>query len=263
MIRTFTRSDWETLVSNYSSNEITEFLSDQQHKLFTVRKTIDDNYNRGNTDAYHELPFILSDMISKNMLIFIINAIKFSYDRSIQMSAISFLDSIFQQTDAIAYELNDKSEHAEKDFNAYRALINLKSMDWIDLLNQHSILVDRVSDVEFVLFRCEGAYMSRALDEDANTTGLNKGTMIALYQNIDIFIHNNRSTIADEFNAPYAMNYQLLSYAIDMNKGTDALVEIEDYGIHEAFLLWIETQYDVRKFIEMREGKIAEKFSKK
>ena len=263
MIRTFTRSDWETIAGRYSSKEIIEFLDDQSHKLFKVRKNIEDEYNRGNTDAYYELPHILTDMIYKNMMIFIINAIKLSYNKAISATATDLLDRIFQQTDAVTYELNDNSKYAEKDFNAYRALINLKSMDWIDILNQHSILIDRISDVKFIQFRPEGAYTSRILDEDASTTGLDKGTMIALYQNIDTFSHNNRSTIADEFNAPHAMNFELLNYAIDMNKGDDSSVEIEDYGIHEAFLLWIETQYDVRKFIEMRESKIAEKFSKK
>ena len=68
MIRTFTRSDWETIAGRYSSKEIIEFLDDQSHKLFKVRKNIEDEYNRGNTDAYYELPHILTDMIYKNMI---------------------------------------------------------------------------------------------------------------------------------------------------------------------------------------------------
>ena len=78
MKRTFTRSDWESFIRGKSSKDITDFLDDQYSKLYNIRQSIDDEYDRGNTNAYYQLQYILRDMIQKDMLVFIINAISFS-----------------------------------------------------------------------------------------------------------------------------------------------------------------------------------------
>lgn len=263
MKRTFTRSDWESFIQNKSSDDIAEFLTDQHSKLYNIRKSIDEEYNRGNTDAYSQLQYILRDMIDKDMLIFIINAITFSYDPSIQMSAIALLSLIFQQSDAVVYELAGNSKLSTQDILEYRALTALRAIDWINLFDTYDVLKDRITDMDFICFFPECAKINRILDEDAKNSGCDKATMMALYQNIDLFIHNSRSVTADAFNKVCASNFQILEYAMDMNKGNVDSIDIEDTGIHEAFNLWLECQYDVCKFMSLRNEGFAKKFMKK
>lgn len=263
MKRTFTRSDWESFIRNKSANDITEFLDDQHFKLYNIRKSIDEEYNRGNTDAYSQLRYILRDMIDKDMLIFIVNAITFSYDSSIRMSAITLLDLIFQQTDAVIYELADISKLSTQDILEYRALTALRTIDWINLFDTYDVLKERITDMNFICFFPECATTKRILDEDAKNSGCDKAAMMALYQNIDFFIHNSRSVTADAFNKVGASNFQILDYAMDMNKGNVDSIDIEDTGIHEAFNLWLECQYDVCKFMSLRNEGFAKKYMKK
>lgn len=263
MKRTFTRSDWESFIRNKSANDITEFLDDQHFKLYNIRKNFDEEYNRGNTDAYSQLRYILRDMIDKDMLIFIVNAITFSYDSSIQMSAITLLDLIFQQTDAVIYELAGVSKLSTQDILEYRALTALRTIDWINLFDTYDVLKERITDMNFICFFPECATTKRILDEDAKNTGCDKAAMMALYQNIDFFIHNSRSVTADAFNKVGASNFQILDYAMDMNKGNVDSIDIEDTGIHEAFNLWLECQYDVCKFMSLRNEGFAKKYMKK
>ena len=210
MKRTFTRSDWESFIRGKSSKDITDFLDDQYSKLYNIRKSIDDEYDRGNTNAYYQLQYILRDMIQTDMLVFIINAISFSYDRSIRMSAITLLDLIFKQTDAVVYELDVNPKLSAQDITEYRALMALRAIDWINL-----------------------------------------------------FVHHSRSVTVDAFNKVCASNFQILDYAMTMNEGSIDSVNIEDTGIHEAFILWLECQYDVCKFMSLRNDGFVKKYMKK
>ena len=263
MKRTFTRSDWELFIQGKSSEDIAGFLDDQHSKLYNIRKSIDDKYDRGNTDAYYQLQYILRDMIQTDMLVFIINAISFSYDRSIRMSAITLLDLIFTQTDAVVYELEGNSKLSTQDITEYRALMALRAIDWINLFDQYEVLTDRITDMNFICFAPEQAKINRILDEDAKNTGCDKATMMALYQNINLFVHYSRSVTADAFNKVCASNFQILDYAMTMNKGSIDYIDIEDTGIHEAFILWLECQYDVCKFMSLRNDGFAKKYMKK
>ena len=263
MKRTFTRFDWESFIQGKSSKDITDFLDDQYSKLYNIRKSIDDEYDRGNTDAYYQLRHILRDMIQKDMLVFIINAISFSYDRSIRMSAITLLDLIFQQTDAVVYELDVNPKLSTQDITEYRALMALRAIDWIDLFDRYEVLTDRITDINFICFFPECAKINRILDEDAKNTGCDKATMMALYQNIDLFVHHSRSVTADAYNKVCASNFQILDYAMTMNEGSIDSIDIEDTGIHEAFDLWLECQYDVCKFMSLRNDGLAKKYMKK
>ena len=263
MKRTFTRSDWESFIRGKSSKDITDFLDDQYSKLYNIRQSIDDEYDRGNTNAYYQLQYILRDMIQTDMLVFIINAISFSYDRSIRMSAITLLDLIFKQTDAVVYELDVNSKLSTQDIAEYRALMALRAIDWINLFDQYEVLTDRITDMNFICFTPEQAKTNRILDEDAKNTGCDKATMMALYQNINLFVHHSRSVTADAFNKVCASNFQILEYAMTMNKGSIDSIDIEDTGIHEAFILWLECQYDVCKFMSLRNDGFAKKYMKK
>ena len=210
-------------------------------------------------------------MIQTDMLVFIINAISFSYDTSIRTSAITLLDLIFQQTDAVMYELNVNaryeldvnSELSTQDITEYRALMALRAIDWINLFDQYEVLTDRITDMNFIRFAPEDAKINRILDEDAKNTGCDKATMIALYQNIDLFVHHSRSVIADAYNKVCASNFQILDYAMTMNEGSIDSIDIEDTGIHEAFDLWLECQYDVCKFMSLRNDGFFKKYMKK
>lgn len=263
MKRTFTRSDWESFIQGKSSEDIAGFLDDQHSKLYNIRKSIDDKYDRGNTDAYYQLQYILRDMIQKDMLVFIINAISFSYDTSIRTAAITLLDLIFKQTDAVVYELDVNPKLSRQDITEYRALMALRAIDWINLFDQYEVLTDRITDKNFFHFAPEDAKINRILDEDAKNTDCDKATMMALYQNIDLFVHHSRSVIADAYNKVCASNFQILEYAMTMNEGSIDSVNIEDTGIHEAFILWLECQYDVCKFMSLRNGGFAKKYMKK
>ena len=263
MKRTFTRSDWESFIRGKSSKDITDFLDDQYSKLYTIRKIIDDEYDKGNTNAYFQLRNILRDMIQKDMLVFIINAISFSYDTSIQTAAITLLNLIFEQTDAVVYELYGNSKLSTQDITEYRALMALRAIDWINLFDQYEVLTDRIADMNFICFAPEQAKINRILDEDAKNTGCDKATMMALYQNIDLFVHYSRSITADAFNKVCASNFQILDYAMTMNEGSIDSIDIEDTGIHEAFILWLECQYDVCKFMSLRNDGFAKKYMKK
>ena len=263
MKRTFTRSDWESFIRGKSSKDITDFLDDQYSKLYNIRQSIDDEYDRGNTNAYYQLQYILRDMIQKDMLVFIINAISFSYDRSIRMSAITLLDLIFKQTDAVVYELDVNPKLSSQDITEYRALMALRAIDWINLFDQYEVLTDRITDMNFICFTPEHAKTNRILDEDVKNTGCDKATMIALYQNIDLFVHYSRSVTVDAFNKVCASNFQILDYAMTMNEGSIDSIDIEDTGIHEAFILWLECQYDVCKFMSLRNDGFVKKYMKK
>lgn len=263
MKRTFTRSDWESFIQGKSSKDITDFLDDQYSKLYNIRKIIDDKYDRGNTNAYYQLQYILRDMIQTDMLVFIINAISFSYDTSIRTSAIALLDLIFKQTDAVMYELDVNPKLSTQDITEYRALMALRAIDWINLFDQYEVLTDRITDMNFICFAPEQTKINRILDEDVKNTGCDKATMIALYQNIDLFVHHSRSVIADTYNKVHASNFQILNYAMTMNEGSIDSINIEDTGIHEAFILWLECQYDVCKFMSLRNDGFAKKYMKK
>ena len=263
MKRTFTRSDWKSFIQGKSSKDITDFLDDQYSKLYTIRKIIDDEYDKGNTNAYFQLRNILRDMIQKDILVFIINAISFSYDTSIQTAAITLLNLIFEQTDAVVYELYGNSKLSTQDINEYRALMALRAIDWINLFDQYEVLTDRIADMNFICFAPEQAKINRILDEDAKNTGCDKAIMMALYQNIDLFVHHSRSITADAFNKVCASNFQILECAMTMNKGSIDSIDIEDTGIHEAFILWLECQYDVCKFMSLRNDGLAKKYMKK
>lgn len=261
MKRIFTRSDWNDVLLCCTDQQIYDYIDGQCNKLVSIKKNHAEQIKRGNADAYYSLNTILTDFIESNVLILCVNAIEFSYCRKIRMAAWRFLQEFFNTPDAVVRELNDKSEYSDKDIAVYKALRTLDEIEWEEIMYQYDKIPDRLARVRYTSYRSDNPEFKKILEEDV-ANGWDKGRMITFYSNINTFSQNIRSTILDQFMEPLKSNVHIISDPIMLNRASFDQVEIEDYGIHEAFIKWLDNQVDIGTFLRLRKIGILKSLQK-
>lgn len=251
MKRIFIQSDWRDVLVCCTDQQIYDFINNQCDRLASIKKNHAEQIKRGNANTYYSLNTVLTGLIEDNILIICVNAVEFSHCYKIRSAAWRFLQEFFNTPDAVVRELNDKSEYSDKDIAVYKALRTLDEIEWEEIMYQYDKIPDRLARVRYTSYQVGNPEFDEILKEDV-ANGWDKSRMIAFYRNIDIFSQNIRGAILNQFMEPLKSNVQIISDPIVLNPASFDQIEIKDYGIHEAFIKWLDNQVDVGTFLRLR-----------